>query len=219
MEVLSNFIVKNTNKLFYSTLCIAIILIAMIPKIELNDQFVEYFDESLEFRQSAEFALENLTGIYRAEWSIPSGNPNGITDPDYLNKLEAFVEFLNNQDDVVHVSSVTNIFKRLNKNMNQDDPEYYKLPESKNLAAQYLLLYEMSLPLGLDLTNQINVDKSATKVVATLKNITTRDLSKLDDITSKWLNDNFNFKKKMSMLQNHLAHFLYLLILRREILT
>ena len=39
-------------------------------KIELNDQFVEYFDESLEFRQSAEFALENLTGIYRAEWSI-----------------------------------------------------------------------------------------------------------------------------------------------------
>ena len=73
MEQLSNFIVGNTNKLFYSTLCIAIILIAMIPKIELNDQFVEYFDESLEFRQSAEFALENLTGIYRAEWSIPSG--------------------------------------------------------------------------------------------------------------------------------------------------
>jgi hypothetical protein len=91
MELISNFIVKNTNKLFYSTLCIAIILIAMIPKIELNDQFVEYFDESLEFRQSAEFALENLTGIYRAEWSIPSGNPNGITDPNYLNKLESFV--------------------------------------------------------------------------------------------------------------------------------
>ena len=41
----------------------------------------------------------------------------------------------------------------------------------------------MSLPLGLDLTNQINVDKSATRVIATLENITTRDLSKLDDIT------------------------------------
>ena len=53
--------------------------------------------------------------------------------------------------------------------------------KTKNLAAQYLLLYEMSLPLGLDLTNQINVDKSATRVVATLENITTRDLSKLDD--------------------------------------
>ena len=195
MELISNFIVINTKKLFYSTLCIAIILITMIPKIELNDQFVEYFDESLEFRQSAEFALENLTGIYRAEWSIPSGDPNGITDPNYLKKLESFVEFLNEQEGVVHVSSVTNIFKRLNKNMNQDDPEYYKLPENKNLAAQYLLLYEMSLPLGLDLTNQINVDKSATRVVATLENITTRDLSKLDDITSKWLNENFNFKE------------------------
>ena len=43
---------------------------------------------------------------------------------------------------------------------NGDDPAWYKLPEDRALAAQYLLLYEMSLPFGLDLNNQVNVDKS-----------------------------------------------------------
>ncbi len=53
--------------------------------------------------------------------------------------------------DVTHVSSIADIFKRLNKNMNGDDPAFYRLPQSRDLAAQYLLMYEMSLPFGLDL--------------------------------------------------------------------
>ncbi len=49
--------------------------------------------------------------------------------------------------------------KRLNMNLHGDDPEYYRLPEQRDLAAQYLLLYELSLPYGLDLNNQMTVDK------------------------------------------------------------
>jgi predicted exporter len=60
---------------------------------------------------------------------------------------------------------------RLNKNMNGDDRAFYRLPENRELAAQYLLLYEMSLPYGLDLNDQINVDKSATAVVVTLRGL------------------------------------------------
>ena len=40
--------------------------------------------------------------------------------------------------------------KRLNKYMHADDESFYKIPDERNLAAQYLLLYElMSLPYGL----------------------------------------------------------------------
>ena len=41
------------------------------------------------------------------------------------------------------------------------------------MAAQYLLLYELSLPYGLDLNDRINIDKSATRVTATLLNLST----------------------------------------------
>jgi len=42
---------------------------------------------------------------------------------------------------VTHVNSITDVFKRLNKNMHADEESYYKLPEARDLAAQYLLLY------------------------------------------------------------------------------
>ena len=43
--------------------------------------------------------------------------------------------------------------KRLSKSMHGDTASWYRLPDERNLAAQYLLLYEMSLPYGLDLNS------------------------------------------------------------------
>ena len=54
--------------------------------------------------------------------------------------------------------------KQLNQSMHADDGDWYRLPKEKGLSSQYLLLYEMSLPYGLDLTNMINLDKSSSKV-------------------------------------------------------
>ncbi len=192
MEKLAESVIKNKNKLLITCSIVAISLFAMIPRIELNDEFVNYFDESMPFRQAADFALENLTGVYRTEWSIPAKTSGGIADPNYLSQLEKFANFLRKQESVVHVSSITDTFKRLNKNMHGDDQDYYKLPDERNLAAQYLLLYEMSLPQGLDLNNQISVDKSSTRIIATLENISTRELQKLDRAAKVWLEDNFS---------------------------
>lgn len=74
--------------------------------------------------------------------------------------------------------------------MHGDDESYYRLPESRELAAQYLLLYEMSLPLGLDLNNQVNVDKSATRIIVAVKNKGTRVFRALDQRAQVWLRDN-----------------------------
>jgi predicted RND superfamily exporter protein len=88
---------------------------------------------------------------------------------------------------VVQVVSLSDIVKRLNRVMHGDDQTWYRLPERQDLAAQYLLLYEMSLPYGLDLNNLINVDKSATRIVITTKNLGTRALSDLDEEIQTWL--------------------------------
>ena len=44
----------------------------------------------------------------------------------------------------------------------------------------------MSLPLGQDLQNQINVDRSATRVTATLKNVSTRQTQNLKARAEEW---------------------------------
>lgn len=190
MQKLAEFVLRRRQFLLYGMSALVIALAVWIPRIELNDQFVNYFDPSIQFRADTDFAMENLSGIYQIEFSLPAAAEGGISEPDYLEKVDAFSDWLREQPGVVHVQTITDIFRRLNKNMHADDPEWYRLPDERDLAAQYLLLFEMSLPYGLDLNNQINVDKSSLRFIATLENMTTREARTLKQDSEAWIADN-----------------------------
>jgi predicted RND superfamily exporter protein len=190
LEHFANFVIAKRRILLPVMSIIVIGLAILIPKIEVSDRFVEYFDDSIEFRRDTDFANKNLTGIYQVEFDLGSGGANTISSPEYLRNLEKFQHWLEAQPEVSHVNSITDVFKRLNKNMHADDLDYYRIPEDKNLAAQYLLLYEFSLPYGLDLNNQINIHKSATKLTATLYNVSSIEMRSITERADKWLVDN-----------------------------
>jgi len=187
---LGDFVVKQRSRLLWGTLAVIALLITAIPKNELNDVFVHYFDPSITFRSDTDFTTENLTGVYTIEYSVESDEPGGINNPKFLSEASAFVDWYRQQPETLHVNTYTDIMKRLNKNLHGDDEQWYRLPEQRDLAAQYLLLYEMSLPYGLDLNNQINIDKSATRMIATLKTISTNELIALEHRVQDWLKEN-----------------------------
>ena len=190
MGQLGEFVVRQRKKLLIGTSLIVVILISFIPRNELNDIFVNYFDESVEFRRDTDFTTEHLTGTYTIDYSLDSGEANNVSSPDFLEKVDAFANWYRQQPEVIHVSTITDTFKRLNKNMHGDDPQWYKLPENRELAAQYLLLYEMSLPYGLDLNNQIDVAKQATRLNVTLKTISSNQILDLEERAGNWLKQN-----------------------------
>ncbi len=155
-----------------------------------NDEFVEYFDHSVQFRTDSDFVNENLTGFYNVEFSVGSGESGGINNPSYLNKLNEFEDWLNTQPEVVHVNAFSEVARRINRSMHGDDESYYRIPKERESAAQFLLLYEMSLPFGLDLNNQINVDKSESRLTVTIKNSSSADMIAFTDRAENWLKDN-----------------------------
>jgi len=190
MTKFGDFVIKRQKPLLIANTLIIVILAALVPFNELNDKFVEYFDESIEFRRDSDYASEHLTGVYYIDYALDTGESGGISDPDYLENVAKFSQYLRTQPDVIHVQTISDTFKRLNKNMHGDDPAWQRLPEERNLAAQYLLLYEMSLPYGLDLNNQIDIDKSSTKIAVTLKTLTSNEVIAFDEKTLQWLKDN-----------------------------
>ncbi|MYH91734.1 MAG: MMPL family transporter, partial [Gammaproteobacteria bacterium] len=99
-------------------------------------------------------------------------------------------EWYKEQPETVHVSAITDIFRQLNMSMNGDDPAEYRLPANRELAAQYLLLYEMSLPYGLDLNNEIDVDKSATRMRVSMQTLSSNEIIALDRRAKHWLGEN-----------------------------
>ena len=186
----AEFVIAKQKPLLIGNMIVILTLAALVPLNELNDQFVSYFDKSIEFRRDSDYASEHLTGVYYIDYALGTDESGGISEPDYLANVAKFSQHLRSLPDVIHVQTISDTFKRLNKNMHGDDPVWHKLPDERNLAAQYLLLYEMSLPYGLDLNNQIDIDKSATKIAVTLKTLSSNEVIAFDEAAAKWINEN-----------------------------
>ena len=118
---------------------------------------------------------------------MPAGGAGAIADPNYLADLENLAEWFRAQPKVSHVSTFSSIMKELNQHMNGGDPDYFRVPDDRGLAAQYLLLYELSLPYGLDLNDQIDVSKSSTRFTVSVGDISSSELRDLDRRAQAWL--------------------------------
>ncbi len=187
---LGRFVISYRMTLLCSFGLLTVLLIVGISRVELRENWLELLDESYEFRQSSDFLRENFSGVETYEYSLDSGRKGGITDIEYLKQVDAFAEWYRAQPEFAHIFSIADIMKRLNKNLHGDDPDYYALPNDPELAAQYLLLYEFSLPVGRDLNNLIDYDRKATRVTVSLKSMSSLEKINLDNRAGVWLQQN-----------------------------
>ncbi|MFW1137693.1 efflux RND transporter permease subunit [Vibrio parahaemolyticus] len=186
MDRLGDFVVSQRRALLPLSVAVIVVCASLIPLNKVNDESVEYFGQRNEFRQAADFMEERISGMTNISIAIKTNESQGIAAPDFLNTIGEFSSWLRDQPETDHVATLADVYKRLNKNMHGDDEAYYSLPQERELAAQYLLLYEMSLPYGLDLNNQINVDKSSIKMVLTVANLGSVELVDLENRIYQW---------------------------------
>lgn len=195
MVALGEFVVRKQKQLMAGMGILIITLVIFLPLNQLNDVFVHYFDETISFRQDADYIDKNLTGLYVIDYSLESGEESGISNPGYLNEVDAFANWYREQPETRHVNIYTEVIKRLNKNMHADEEGWKKIPNDRNLAAQYLLMYEMSLPYGLDLNNQIDINKSALRMSVSIKTISSNEIIQLGNRAKKWIEENGKYIK------------------------
>jgi len=186
MAVMAGWVIRWKTPLVVFLAAVGITFGAFVPSIHINNQFAEWFEEDYPIRKNTQYLMENLTGIYQVAFSLKAGESDGVSDPEYLQNVDRFANWLRAQEGVVQVGTVVDTLKRVNRSMNGDDPAMYRLPESRELAAQYLLLYEMSLPMGIDLNTEINVDKSATRLIVTTANLPSEQMAVLIDRAQDW---------------------------------
>ena len=207
----ADFVINNRKRLLIGSSVVMLFIMLGIFRIELNDNFIEYLDESYQIRQDTELiASEQVTGLDIVEYSINSGRSGGITTPEYLVNLDRLGKWFEQQPDVMTVATFADIMKRLNQKMNGDDPTYYSPPDSAELAAQYLLLYEMSLPYGLDLNNRIDIDKSKTRLTVIMKRTSAKKLRQLDERAREWMQQNlpadmYSYGSGLSVVFAHIS--------------
>ncbi|WP_333607573.1 efflux RND transporter permease subunit [Arsukibacterium sp.] len=164
---------------------------ALISLNKVNDEAIKYFSPATDFRQSNDFLEQNLSGFTLIDFALDGQQPGAINNPAFLQAVANVSDWLLQQPEITHVNSISDVYKRLNKNMHGDDEDYYRLPEQQDEAAQYLLMYEMSLPYGLDLNNQLNIDRSATRISTTLYNLGSKQLTAVEQRAADFVAEHY----------------------------
>ena len=190
MAAVAEFVVRRRTALLWGSVAMVVALAAAVPRNELNDVLTHFFDESVELRRDTDFLDEHLNGNTVLEYSLVSAGPGGIADPAYLADVSAFADWYRAQPDTRHVRVLSDTFRQINKSMHGDDPAAYRLPASRDVAAQYLLLYELSLPFGLDLNHRIDVSRSATRMTVTTRTLSSQETLDLNTRAEAWLDGN-----------------------------
>lgn len=190
LDGLSGWVLAKRRWVLATAAVATVVLGLAATRMESNDQFVKYFDESIAFRPDTEFMVEHLTGIYTVEYRVGAGGESKINEPGYLRHLDAFGTWLREQPEVTHVYSYADIIKRINQNLFDDHPEAYRIPDTREAASQELMLYEMSLPMGLDLNDRIDIERASTRVSITLRDLSSSELRGFKQRSETWLQEN-----------------------------
>ena len=208
---LASFVLRWKSPLLYGMTLLGVGISLGMFRIELNDNFLNYFDKTFAFRRSTDFLIENLSGWDIIEYPLASGESGGIANPEYLATIDRFAQWYRQQPKVKFVGTLVDTVKRLNRDMHGGDPNYYCIPESRELAAQYLLFYELSLPFGHDLNNQIDVDRSSARFTVIFESMSAKELHHMDTAARQWLEANAPASMHisgtgLSLIWSHITH-------------
>lgn len=202
MVLSTGFITRVTNKLPDFTLehrnfilacgglCLVFALYA-VPKIQIDTNYVNFFKENSVTRQDILYLDEEFKGVMTLDVILDSGEVDGIKDPRFLQKVEEFQAWLEVRDPIGPVNSLVDYLKQINQALNRDDPTYYRLPDSREMTAQFLLLYESS-GANEDLSDIKDFDDRYVRIVAPIINMRASETEEELQLIRSYLENNYS---------------------------
>ena len=187
MNRFANWVILQRYKILIALSAFTLVIVSFVQNNVLTEEWHHYFDNSFEIRNTVDGVNNKLSGVHFLRYIIKSGKESGIHEPDYLNTIENFSNWLKQQDKVAHVTSLADISKRLNKNLHNDQQSWYRIPDNRELAAQLFLLYEIGLPRELNVDDLVNQNRDSSLITAVVHKTDSEFLLDLDKRAQDWL--------------------------------
>jgi uncharacterized protein len=139
-----------------------------LQRVWINSSFLDNFEKDSDIVQTDAFVNSKFGGTSTLNVILESENADAFKQPEYLRLMDSMQEETEKLAEVGNSFSLADYLKRMNKVMNEDREEYYTIPSSSDMVAQYLLLYEMSGDPE-NLLKVVNYDYNRTNVTFQLK--------------------------------------------------
>ena len=178
------FIIRNDLKILVACGIIFGAIALGLTQLKVDSNAVRYFREDVPFRQTVNVIQERLTGPMAYEIIVDSNEADGIKEPAFMRMIERFEKELKaHYPDARHTGSLVDVVKKFNEVVNADK----SVPDEKNLIAQYLLLYSLSLPQGMEINDRMDIDERYLRLTASMNVVdTSLDLEMIEWIEDWW---------------------------------
>jgi len=121
------------------------VALAGIRRLDVESNFLAEFGAKVPIRGTTSLVDSVMGGSLTFSYLFDAGQADGIKDPAILREIERLQAEAERQTDMVRKTySIVDFLKDINKTFHDDDPAFYAIPDTRELVAQYLLLYEMS---------------------------------------------------------------------------
>ncbi|MAI80158.1 MAG: RND transporter [Deltaproteobacteria bacterium] len=149
---------RRISIILFSGLIVAV-AVGGISILKVDSNWLDDFSDSVPVKIDTLYADKHMGGATSLVFNFSTETPGGIKNPKALAEMSRVEKWAMKQPNLGKATSIGGVVKDLNQTFNEDNPDFYRIPDSRELIAQYLLLYETAG--GTDANRLVNSDYSA----------------------------------------------------------
>jgi len=178
LKNLGVFTVRKSTLIVIISILLMIIGVIGIPKIKSESNEITNFPKNSPIRIADEWINREFVGTTPLNIIFESSKKGAFKDPKNLKIVDEFENYVKGLPYVGGAMSLTDMVKRLNQGLFADNPEYYSIPDSRQLISQEIFLYSMSGDPS-DFDALVNPDYNVLNITIFIKTSNTGDLKKI----------------------------------------
>lgn len=161
-------------------------------KILIDTNIAEMFKADHPLTIAVEVVDQNMSGAQNMEIMIDTGTSDGMLDAQLLDAVDRLQTRIEERypDIIGRTNSLANIVKDTNQKMNEDNPEFYRIPESDQAISQLLFMFNSANPE--DRRNIVSDDYSRSHISVTARNLGSYEYKELFEAISIDVEETFS---------------------------
>ncbi|MCF7823529.1 MAG: MMPL family transporter [Candidatus Marinimicrobia bacterium] len=185
LAALGNFVYSRKKTVMAGFAILMLVSVMGIPSVVLDSNPLNYYGPESSVRLVNTIIDENFGGSTTMSVVVEGD----IKSPDILKQIDRIQSYLNGIDGVGYTLAITDFIKLMNQSMHEGDPTYYRIPDSRALVSQYLLLYSWESSDGY-LDSYVDYDYRQAQLVVRMNTMDVYRMVDIQNELNRFLNDN-----------------------------
>ena len=164
-----------------------LITFLLLPLNETDFNRIDFIASDSDTRQYYDEVSEKMNRGPTLDYGIRTSRYEAAIEPTFLNRVDEFQQWVNEQTDVESAASLVDVVKTINRVSNNNDADQYVIPDDKLTITNHLLSYGFAQTEDFPLFGFVDQQFSVLNVFVNATPMTNQEMIDLDQrITDKF---------------------------------